>query len=651
MFDRPRCEHASKLNHRRAGAFELDDGNDAARRVVVFDGRPARHNLELDRCDVDVRFAQRNERDAADGLAGQRLRPVVVRELKLAVVVDRAPVFGGRFGDRARLIVEDGDAPAALVAIDPVDVAAKFDAVELDVGFDLAADDFERFLFRALFQPREIFFRGALRAQPIEPELDFGAEIRAMRLKRRVDFAFEAHLQVARRDAGDRRIDFMEGFERGVKRGAVGRCRTRFVFNRAAEITEVPLARTLRIEVQRRGAEVPVSGKRTIGFLRSELRRFYIRCTRYRLRFELAHQCKLDVLRFPRFSKTLASVIDSRRDCKNRVTIVERELTHDRCDDFACGRALRAVCRADPFGQMLVTRSNPCERIAHAAQRPRVNARFLAGSFLWKRDSELGEPRRDRVAHCRWNLGIVGGQRRVNTPCERWAPDTPLCRAIQHRAQKRDQAAADEPFHTPCFQPRGLRPSFVKHNVVRRIIVGVSGASGSAYAFALMRALNATSDVETHLVLSKQAPLTIELEMPTQNASDLEKLADVVHRESDLAASISSGSFRTDGMVVIPCSIKTASSIAYSFNDNLVARAADVCLKERRKLVLVVRETPLHLGHLRTLTQLAEIGAVILPPVPGMYARPQNVEDILNHTVGKVLDQLGVENELFTRWR
>ena len=191
----------------------------------------------------------------------------------------------------------------------------------------------------------------------------------------------------------------------------------------------------------------------------------------------------------------------------------------------------------------------------------------------------------------------------------------------------------------------------MKHTIVRRIIVGVSGASGSAYAFALMRALRATSDVETHLVLSKQAPLTIALEMPGKNASDLEQLADVVHRESDLAASISSGSFKTDGMVVIPCSIKTASSIAYSFNDNLIARAADVCLKERRKLVLVVRETPLHLGHLRTLTQLAEIGAIILPPVPGMYAHPQSVEDILNHTVGKVLDQLAIENELFTRWR
>lgn len=186
---------------------------------------------------------------------------------------------------------------------------------------------------------------------------------------------------------------------------------------------------------------------------------------------------------------------------------------------------------------------------------------------------------------------------------------------------------------------------------MRRIIVGISGASGSAYGYAMLRALRATPDVESHLVISEQAPTTIALEMPGKNAADFEALADVVHRDANLAAAISSGSFRTDGMVVIPCSIKTASSIAYSFNANLLARAADVCLKERRRLVLVVRETPLHLGHLRTLTQLAEIGAVILPPIPAMYARPSSVDDIVNHTIGKVLDQFGIENELFTRWK
>jgi 4-hydroxy-3-polyprenylbenzoate decarboxylase len=185
--------------------------------------------------------------------------------------------------------------------------------------------------------------------------------------------------------------------------------------------------------------------------------------------------------------------------------------------------------------------------------------------------------------------------------------------------------------------------------MMRRLIVGVSGASGSVYAIAALRALRSVPDVETHLVLSQQARQTIELETDL-TAVDLERLADVVHRDENLAASISSGSFQTDGMLVIPCSMKTASAIAYSFNANLLVRAADVCLKEKRRLVLVVRETPFHLGHLRTLTQLAELGAVILPPIPGMYARPKTVEDIVAHTVGKALDQFGIDNALFARW-
>ena len=184
---------------------------------------------------------------------------------------------------------------------------------------------------------------------------------------------------------------------------------------------------------------------------------------------------------------------------------------------------------------------------------------------------------------------------------------------------------------------------------MRRLIVGVSGASGSVYAIAALRALRAVEDVETHLVLSQQARQTIALETDS-TAEDVEQLADVVHRDGDLAASISSGSFKTDGMLVIPCSMRTASAIAYSFNANLLVRAADVCLKEKRRVVLVARETPLHLGHLRTLAQLAELGAVILPPVPGMYARPKTVEDIVAHTVGKALDQFGIDAKLFTRW-
>jgi len=183
----------------------------------------------------------------------------------------------------------------------------------------------------------------------------------------------------------------------------------------------------------------------------------------------------------------------------------------------------------------------------------------------------------------------------------------------------------------------------------KRIVVGVTGASGSAYALAALSALR-RPDVDVHLVLTRQAVRTIELET-NRTATDFAALADVVHDDDDLSAAISSGSFLHDGMLVIPCSMKSAAAIAYSLNDNLLVRAADVCLKERRRLVLVVRETPLHLGHLRTLTRLAEIGAVILPPIPAMYANPQSVEDIIAHTVGKALDQFGMEHELFTRWK
>ena len=197
----------------------------------------------------------------------------------------------------------------------------------------------------------------------------------------------------------------------------------------------------------------------------------------------------------------------------------------------------------------------------------------------------------------------------------------------------------------PGRGPRAAKPRGVR----KRIVVGVTGASGSAYALAALSALR-RPDVDVHLVLTRQAVRTIELET-NRTATDFAAFADVVHDDNDLGAAISSGSFLHDGMLVIPCSMKSAAAIAYSLNDNLLVRAADVCLKERRRLVLVVRETPLHLGHLRTLTQLAEIGAVILPPMPAMYAKPRSVEDIVAHTVGKALDQFGIEHELFTRWR
>ncbi len=180
--------------------------------------------------------------------------------------------------------------------------------------------------------------------------------------------------------------------------------------------------------------------------------------------------------------------------------------------------------------------------------------------------------------------------------------------------------------------------------------VGITGASGTIYGVRLLEMLRATPDVQIHLVMTPQAKRTLAIET-SRSVDSVEGLAHVVHGSDDLAAPISSGSFRTLGMVVAPCSIKTAAAIAYSLNDNLLVRAADVCLKERRRLVLVVRETPLHLGHLRTLTQLAELGAVILPPIPGFYTKPQTVDDIVNHTVGKALDALGVPNEAYARWR
>lgn len=185
---------------------------------------------------------------------------------------------------------------------------------------------------------------------------------------------------------------------------------------------------------------------------------------------------------------------------------------------------------------------------------------------------------------------------------------------------------------------------------MRRIVVGISGASGSVYGYAALRALRDADGVETHLVVTNSARRTIALETDLR-VEDFETLADVVYADDDLAASIASGSFLTDGMLVIPCSMKSAGAIAASFDATLLVRAADVCLKERRRLVLVVRETPLHLGHLRTLAHLAETGAVILPPIPAMYARPKSVEDVVAHTVGKALDQLGVPNALFNRWR
>ena len=184
---------------------------------------------------------------------------------------------------------------------------------------------------------------------------------------------------------------------------------------------------------------------------------------------------------------------------------------------------------------------------------------------------------------------------------------------------------------------------------MNRLIVGISGASGVIYGIRLLQFLAERADIETHLVLTKPAERTI-VEETDYRVQDVKALASVVHGITDIGASIASGSFRTLGMVVIPCSIHTASSVAYCQSDNLLTRAADVVLKEQRKLVLVLRETPLHLGHLRMLTAAAEAGAVVLPPIPAFYSRPTTLEEVVNHTVGRVLDHFGIEHAMVKRW-
>lgn len=186
---------------------------------------------------------------------------------------------------------------------------------------------------------------------------------------------------------------------------------------------------------------------------------------------------------------------------------------------------------------------------------------------------------------------------------------------------------------------------------MKRLIVGISGASGVIYGIRLLEVLRDVPEVETHLVVSTAAAQTIGLETDYSMAQ-VEALADVTYRFRDIAAAISSGSFRTDGMIVIPCSMKTLAGIANSFSDNLLLRAADVVLKDRRRLVIVPRETPLHLGHLRLLTQVAELGAIIVPPMPAFYHRPQTIDDIINQTVNRVLDLVDVvlPADLFARW-
>ena len=182
-----------------------------------------------------------------------------------------------------------------------------------------------------------------------------------------------------------------------------------------------------------------------------------------------------------------------------------------------------------------------------------------------------------------------------------------------------------------------------------RLAVGITGASGSIYGIRLLEVLRTTSDVELHLVISAAGKRTL-VEETDYTVAEVEALAHHHYDVKDIGATLASGSFRTAGMVIAPCSIKTAGAIAACYSDGLIARAADVTLKEGRPLILMVRETPLHLGHLRVLTALAEMGAVVLPPVPAFYHRPKALDDIVNHTVARVLDRLSLPHTLAAEW-
>ena len=183
---------------------------------------------------------------------------------------------------------------------------------------------------------------------------------------------------------------------------------------------------------------------------------------------------------------------------------------------------------------------------------------------------------------------------------------------------------------------------------IQRLVIGISGASGAAYGLKALE-LSRSVGVETHLVVSRAALLTLHQELGIQK-SELSDRADVVHSAADVGASIASGSFRTMGMLVAPCSVKTMSEIASGVTSTLMSRAADVVLKERRRLVLMVRETPLHLGHLKTMTALSEMGAIIMPPVPAFYSHPESINEMICHSVGRALDLFGIETGTVKRW-
>jgi 4-hydroxy-3-polyprenylbenzoate decarboxylase len=183
----------------------------------------------------------------------------------------------------------------------------------------------------------------------------------------------------------------------------------------------------------------------------------------------------------------------------------------------------------------------------------------------------------------------------------------------------------------------------------RRIVVAITGATGAVYGVRLLERLRAIPGVETHLVVSDAATLTLHQEVGLQRR-DVEALAHVVHKNREIGASIASGSFQTDGMVIAPCSMKTLAAVAHGISDNLIARAADVILKERRRLVLMVRETPFNLAHLRNMTAVTEMGGIVFPPLPSFYNKPGSIDEMVDHTVARVIDLLGIANDLAPRW-
>lgn len=183
----------------------------------------------------------------------------------------------------------------------------------------------------------------------------------------------------------------------------------------------------------------------------------------------------------------------------------------------------------------------------------------------------------------------------------------------------------------------------------RRFVVAITGATGAVYGVRLLQRLGACPGVETHLVISDAATLTLHQEVGLQR-KDVEALAHVVHKNRDIGASIASGSFQTDGMVIAPCSMKTLAAVAHGLSDNLITRAADVILKERRRLIMMVRETPFNLAHLRNMTAVTEMGGIVFPPLPSFYNRPATIDEMVDHTAARVLDLLGVDNTLAPRW-